>query len=177
MEHDAGIERDQALRRGEQRVDVDLLDPALFDDELAEADQQLVERGEVDRRAAADALQRGEDLRPLHHPPRERRVERRQRERAILIDLDQLAARPEQQHRSELRVERAADDQLVAVARDHRLHGDAQDMLRARSGRHRGANRVDTRGGPRRAVARLRATPPTSVLCVIVSEWSFRTTG
>ena len=52
MQHDAGIERDQPLRRDEQRVDVDLLDPALFDDELAEANQQLVERGEVDRRAA-----------------------------------------------------------------------------------------------------------------------------
>ena len=42
----AGVERDQPLRRGEQRVDVDLLDPALLDDQLAEADQELLQRGQ-----------------------------------------------------------------------------------------------------------------------------------
>ena len=49
---------------------------ALLGDELAEADQQLLELGEVDAPAAADALERRVDLRALHHPAGERRVER-----------------------------------------------------------------------------------------------------
>ena len=111
------VQRQQPLRRGEQRVDVDLLDPALLDDQVAEPDQELLERGQVHRRAAAHALERREDLGLLHHPPRQRGVERRQAQRAILEDLDELAAGAEEQHRAELRVEAAADDQLVAVER------------------------------------------------------------
>ena len=60
-------------------------------------------------------LQRGEDPGLLHHPPRQGGVERRQGQRAVLEDLDELAAGAEEQHRAELRVEAAADDQLVAV--------------------------------------------------------------
>ena len=51
-------------------------------------------------------LQRREDPGLLHHPPRQRRVERRQRRARGPEDLDQLAARAEQQHRAELRIER-----------------------------------------------------------------------
>ena len=57
VQHDPRVERDEPLRRGEQRVDVDLADPALLDDELAEPDEQLLEGVEVDRRRPADALQ------------------------------------------------------------------------------------------------------------------------
>ena len=73
------------------------------------------ERGQVHRLAAAHALQRLVDLGLLHHPARQRGVQRRQRQRAVLEDLDQLSAGAEQQHRAELRIEAAADDQLVAV--------------------------------------------------------------
>ena len=38
--NDACIERDQAVGRGEQRIDVDFLDPALLNDQLTEADEQ-----------------------------------------------------------------------------------------------------------------------------------------
>ena len=58
MEDDARVERDQPLGRCEQRVDVDLADPALLDDELAEADEELLELVEVDAAAPADALER-----------------------------------------------------------------------------------------------------------------------
>ena len=43
--------------RSEQRVDVDFGNPGLLDDELAEADEQLFEGGQVDRSATADALE------------------------------------------------------------------------------------------------------------------------
>ena len=61
------------------------------------------------------------------------RVERRQGERAILIDLDQLAARAEQQHGAELRIDAAADDQFVALERrpsaERSRRGSARDRL------------------------------------------------
>ena len=105
VQDDAGIERDELLLGDEQRVDVDFLDPALLDDELAEAHEQFFERGEIDWRPAAHALERGEDARLLHQPARERGIERRQAERAILEDFDELTARAEEQHRAELRIE------------------------------------------------------------------------
>ena len=111
----AGVEGDQALGRGEQRVDVDLLDPGLLDDELAEADEQLLQRARSTGARPRTPLQRLEDAGLLHHPPRQRGVQRRQGQGAVLEDLDQLAAGAEQQDGAELRVEAAADDQLVAV--------------------------------------------------------------
>ena len=42
-----------------------------------------------------------------------------------LEDFDELPARAEEQHRAELRIEAAAEDQFVAVGADHRLHGHA----------------------------------------------------
>ena len=89
---------------------------ALLDDELAEADHQLLQRGQVDRRPAADALQGLEDPGPLHHPPGQGGVQRRQGQRAVLEDFHQLSAGAEQQDGAELRVEAAADDELIAVA-------------------------------------------------------------
>ena len=73
------------------------------------------ERRQVHRLAAAHALQRLVDLGLLHHAARQRGVERRQRQRAVLEDFHQLAAGAEQQHRPELRIEAGADDQLVGV--------------------------------------------------------------
>ena len=80
-------------------------------------------------------LQRGVDPGLLHHPPGQRGVQRRQRQRAVLEDLDELAAGAEEQDRAELRVEAAADDQLVAVELDHRLDGHALEVLRRRRAR------------------------------------------
>ena len=50
----------------------------------------------------------------------------------VLEHLDELAAHAEQEHRPELRVNAAAEDDLVAVAQlDHLLDGDALEMLGA----------------------------------------------
>ena len=88
----------------------------LLDHQVAEAHQELLQRA-PGRPAlpAADALQRRVDPGLLHHPPGERRVQRRQGQRAVLEHFDELPAGAEQQHRAELRVEAAAEDQLVAV--------------------------------------------------------------
>ena len=97
------VERQKPLRRGEQGVDVDLLDPALLDDQVAEANQKLLERGQVHRLAAAHAFERREDLGLLHHPPGQGGIERRQPERTILEHFDELTPRAEKEHRAELR--------------------------------------------------------------------------
>jgi hypothetical protein len=70
-------------------------------------------------------LQRLVDLRPLHQPARQGAVERRQGQRAVLEHLDEGAAGAEENHRPELAINRAADDQLVALVLDHLADGDA----------------------------------------------------
>ena len=63
----ARIERDDLFRRNEQRIDVDFLNPALFDDQLAEAHQQVFQRGQIDRLASTKTFfERAVDLCSLH---------------------------------------------------------------------------------------------------------------
>ena len=130
VENDARVERHEVAAADVERVDVDLLDPALLDDEVAEAHEQLVEAREIDRGAATHAVERGEDARLLHHPARKRGVERRQSERAVFEDFDEFSARAEEQHRAELRIGGAAQNEFVAVSRDHRLDRHAQEIVR-----------------------------------------------
>ena len=132
VQDDAGVERDQVVAGGKQRVDVDLLDPALFGDELAEADHELLQGGEVHRLAPAHAFEGVVDLGALHHAPGQGGVERRQGQGLVLEHLHELAAHAEQQHRPKLRVNAAAQDDLVAVGQlDHLLHRDALEVLGA----------------------------------------------
>ena len=67
----------------------------------------------------------------LHHPPGQGGIEWRQGQRAVLENLDKLAAGAEEEDRAELRIETAADDQLIAVQVDHGLDADAQEMFGA----------------------------------------------
>ena len=126
--------------------------------------------------ATADPAERAGDLRPLDHPPGERRVERRQGERPVPEELHELAAHPEQEHRAELRVDRRADDQLVAGVVDHRLDGHALEVLGA-AGRHHRVSMDRQASRTASASTRFSATPPTSVLWVIVWQKSLTTTG
>ena len=131
VQNDARVERENPLRRNEQRIDVNFRDPRLFNDKLAEADEQMFEFRDVRRFAPAHALERGENFCAFHHAPRERGVERRQTERAVLENFHELAARSEKQNGSELRVHTAADDQFIPFKLHHPLHGDAEKMFRA----------------------------------------------
>src|SRR5450756_1596356 len=129
VQYDAGIEREDAFGGDEQGIDVDLGDPRLLDDELAEADHQLFESGDVHGLASTYALQRPENFCALHHAPGKRAVQRGQSQRAVLVYFDKLAAGSKQQHRAELRINAAADDEFVTFKLDHRLHGDAEEVL------------------------------------------------
>src|ERR1700755_305195 len=57
VDNDSGVEGKQSLGRSEERIDVDLLDPWLLGDQVAEANQQFLECGDVDGFASANALQ------------------------------------------------------------------------------------------------------------------------
>lgn len=129
MEDDAGIEGEHSSGGDEQRVHVDVGNPALLGDELAEAHEKLFERGEVHGRPSTHTLERGEDFRLLNQPARQRGVERRKAEHGVVGHLDELAAGAEEQHGAELRVDAAAENEFVAIARDHRLDGDAEEVL------------------------------------------------
>src|SRR5665213_2641167 len=131
VQNDARVERINPFRRSEQWIDVNFRNPRLFNHELAEAHEQLLQRRDVDCLASAHALERGENPRAFHHAPRERGVQRRQTERAVLINFDELAAGAEQQHWSKLLVNAASNNQFITFQLDHRLHGDAEKMFLA----------------------------------------------
>ena len=87
---------------------------------LAEADKQFFERPEIDRCPSAHA--RNAPIMRVRSIIRRARVRFSGGSRARdLEDFDQLTARAEKQHRTKLRVDAAAENQFVAVARDHRL--------------------------------------------------------
>ena len=90
----ARIERQQPIRRSQERVDVELLDPGLLDDQMAEAHEKLFKSREVNRPAAAHAFERSDDPGLFHHPPGQRSVERRQTKRSVLEHLDELPPVP-----------------------------------------------------------------------------------
>ena len=59
VQNNSRIERDDLFGRNDKRIDVDLLDPALFDDQLAEAHKKFFERGKIDSIASAKTFQCG----------------------------------------------------------------------------------------------------------------------
>src|SRR6185369_8351488 len=141
MQDNSSIKSNQVFTGGKQWVDVDFLDPALLCDQLAKSDHQFFERSQVHRLASADALKRLVNLGSLDHTPRQSSIERRETESFVLEDLDQLTAHAEEQDRAELRIDAAAQDQLIAIAElDHFLNGDALEMLGAFFLGHRGSN-------------------------------------
>jgi len=92
MQNHACIEDEQSFRRGKQWVHVDFLDPALLYHQVTEADQELLEGGQINRRAPAYPREGGEDARLFHHVPRQGSGERRECQSAVAIDLHELAA-------------------------------------------------------------------------------------
>ena len=124
VQDDAGVEGDQALGRGQERVDVELLDPGLLDDELAEAHEQPLQRPDVDRRPPLTPPSASK-IGSAPSSAGERGGQRREGEGPVPVHLDQRAAGAEEQDGPELRVQAAADDQLVAVEADHLLDGGA----------------------------------------------------
>ena len=152
-------------------VAVELADLGQLVGEHADAQQQVLERGDVSRRRAAVAEQQG---RRTQRPDELRGVDVGQRyepQRGVADELGADPAHPEQHERTEARVLGDADDRLdarsrpSAARRRHRARRRAQSPSRRR------------RGGPRPRRCSPSTTPPTSVLCTIAPAPALSATG
>ena len=154
-DHDPRVERDQPLRVGEQRIDVELDDVGQVHGDLREAQQHV---DDLLRAARAGHGEAGKPLRDLgvgDHVLRQHGIERRQADAAVGDDLGRRAALAEQDDRAEGRVAGQAEDQLMRLrARHHRLH---RELQVACIGPQRGDARQHLLGGRLRGRARTQA--------------------
>src|SRR5262249_25348435 len=88
MNHNPRIQRQQALRSRQQRIDIDFLNPWLLDDELTEADQYFFESSEIYRFAAMPTAQGFIDSCLLHHPLRQCRIQWWQTQGVVAVNLN-----------------------------------------------------------------------------------------
>ena len=130
MDDDTRIKGQQPITVGEQRVDIDLLDPRLLDNQPAEAHQQLLERS-VSGLDAPAPLQGGENPGLFHHPPRQRSVQRRQSQRAVPVNVGQLSSGSELQDRAQLRIGTRTDRSAQCRQWYHRLNDHALEVTGA----------------------------------------------
>src|SRR5262249_37596756 len=77
VKNDAGVQRHNTFGGNQERIDINLGDPRLLDHQLAEANQQFFQGGQVDRRPAAHALERLVDAGLFHDSSSEGGIERR----------------------------------------------------------------------------------------------------
>src|SRR5579864_3379846 len=117
MQNDSGIEGDEIFTGSEKRVDVNFLNPTLLGNQLAKADHELLQSGQIHGLSSPDALEGLVNPGGLDHAPGQSGIERRQTEGLVLENLDELAAHPEEQDRAELRIDAAAKNELVTFAK------------------------------------------------------------
>ena len=127
FDHDARIQRAEAVRAHLQRVGVHLGDLREVDQQVAELHQRLLQGDHVYCRTTAEAGEQPADLGALDHRLGERLVEWREVDGYVAIELHTGAAHAEHDRRPESAVALGADDDFVAAAR-HGLHGDADDL-------------------------------------------------
>src|ERR1700730_16161722 len=92
VQYNARIKGEETMRRCQQRVNIDFLNPGLLSYQVTKANQQLLKRDKIDRRASAYPLESGKDARLFHHTPRQRGREGWKCQSMILIDLHQLSS-------------------------------------------------------------------------------------
>ena len=128
LQHDQGIDRDDARRRRDDRVEVDLEDVGPRDAETPErrpASPRSAARSAAG--PAADAVEDARAAQVVEHRHRDPRRDRRQADRDVVEHLGEDPAEPDQDDRAELRVAPEADDQLDPGLR-HRLHEEPADV-------------------------------------------------
>lgn len=112
---DARIERDDARRVRQQRVDVDLRHLRQVGGELRQAHEDFRHLGAVHRRHVAIAGHLPGDAGARDHVAGNPHVERRQRQRAVLDQFHRLAAAAEQ-HGTQLKVGSSARPTMSSMA-------------------------------------------------------------
>src|SRR5919109_518574 len=128
LDANAGIEREHAALACEQGIDIELDDLWHIGRQLRELHQGELDRLQVDRRLMPVALQEPVYAGLRNQVPSERRVERWESERAITVQLDSRASLPEDDRRTEGRIDGHPYDELVCpTAPNHLLHREALD--------------------------------------------------
>ena len=125
MKDPTRVPRDEFVGPGEKKIDFNIRDAWILNHQLAKAHQQFFQFCQIDWRLAPHAFQRLEYICAFHHPPRQSGCEGRQSMRAIAQDFYKLSSESEDKHRTKLGIGRAAENQLISVSRDHRLHSHA----------------------------------------------------
>ena len=118
-----GIDGDDAVLIGEERVDVELANLRHVGGKLRQLDEHETDRALVGRRHVAVGLEDARHLRSRDQHLGELQIERRQRHRFVVDDLDRGAAASEHHHRAEGRIVGEPGDELARLgAAHHRLH-------------------------------------------------------
>ncbi len=100
----------------------------MADDQLAEADQDLLEESQVHGRVPPASLKCVVNAGLLHEAAGEGGSERGQAQSLILELLHKNAASAKEQHRAELRIHAAAENELAAGPAHHRLDAHALEV-------------------------------------------------
>ena len=144
----AGIDRDESALVDHDRIDVEFGDVRLQPHQQPVAAADLHERvdqgGLVDRAPSAGAVEQRRTVEFAEHGARIAGIDRADAERDVLENLDEDAAETHHDHRPELRVAVAADDDLEALRRhfldEPAVYSGRPDRRNSRSwpSRHRG---------------------------------------
>jgi uncharacterized protein (DUF885 family) len=125
---DAGIDHDRALRRDDDRIQVDRPDVGQLADDFRDAQQDVLDRALRGRRRATQRLQCVARARATDQVADEVQIQWRQRDRAVADHLDHGAAEAETDGGAEHGIAHHADHQLAAVPLEvHRLDQHAVD--------------------------------------------------
>ena len=124
------VDRADSVLGHEQRIDVDLSNARVLDDKPAEPDEDALQQGGINRSPASNSFQRRKDFGLFHQTPRQSRIKRRQRKRAVSEDFHEFTAKAKQNNGTELRVLAATENQFITSGQ-HALNGDALEVARS----------------------------------------------
>src|SRR3990170_119120 len=108
------IKGNYPIWRSDQRIDIALFDPGKFGDELGKMDHDLFQLGQIDRFFSPHALQSFINPGLLHHPFCKSGCEWRNADSLIFYHFNKLPAKAKEDNRTKLRIDNAAEDQLIA---------------------------------------------------------------
>ena len=174
IEDDERIDREDPGRRGDDRIEVDLDELRMVDPEARDRRDQLGDRGAIDGRPAAHAIEQAGTAEAGQHLEGDGRGHRRETDRDVVKDLGEDPAEADDDGGPERGVAAEPDEQLQARV-GHGLDQQAADVERVR--RPQRQQRLG-RGMDRGVADEVRAaTAPMSLLCARSPASSLRATA
>ena len=115
------------IRRRKDRIQIEFVDFRKIGDQLRNRDDDLRQRGAIDRRRTAHPAQNFRRHDSIQHRERIRLGRGREAKVHVLEHLDQHAAEAERDHLAKARIGQRADDHLMAAG-EHLLDEHAADL-------------------------------------------------